>query len=146
MTRPMCASEVRAFFVYGTLMRGECNHAVVARHGLESVRAAWVQGVLFDTGCGYPALRLHGGGARVQGEVIVPGDVAAAMRSMDDLEGYFGPGEADNLYERRLVEVTLEDGGTCQAWTYEYAQDLPPQARIGSGCWRDVSGTRVPPG
>lgn len=50
-----------------------------------------------------------------------------------------------NLYERRLVEVTLEDGSTCRAWTYEYAQALATQSRIASGRWRDVSGTRVPP-
>ena len=46
---------VRAFFVYGTLMRGESNHVVAARHGLAGVHRAWVRGELFDTGAGYPA-------------------------------------------------------------------------------------------
>ncbi len=140
MTLDPSSGAVRAFFVYGTLMRGECNHAVAARHGLESVRAGWVLGALFDTGAGYPAMRPAADDSRVQGEVLVPQDLEAAMREMDELEGYSGDGADDNLYERRLIEVTLDGGGTCVAWTYVYAQELPVQARIASGSWRQWRG------
>lgn len=147
MTHDPSPGAVRAFFVYGTLMRGECNHAVVARHGLESVRAGWVRGALFDTGEGWPAMRPPtDGDSRVYGEVIVPRDLAAAMRSMDELEGYEGPGAPGNLYERQLVDVTLDaDGSTCLAWTYFHARDWPPQARIVSGRWRQARGGGEPP-
>jgi gamma-glutamylcyclotransferase (GGCT)/AIG2-like uncharacterized protein YtfP len=131
------AQAVRAFFVYGTLMRGESNHAVAARHGLADVRSGSVSGDLFDTGAGYPAMRPTTGPGRVYGELLVTMDFESALQSMDALEGYAGEDDPDNLYERRLIEVTLDDdGGTCLAWIYVYAQDLPPHTRIVSGRWR----------
>lgn len=137
MTHDPQPGAVRAFFVYGTLMQGERNHAVVARHGLSRVRAACVRGELFDTGEGYPAMRLSSGESMVWGELVEPADVDAATRSMDELEGYEGPGMAGNHYERVQIEVTLEvDGSTCPAWVYVYAQDLPAHRRIPSGRWR----------
>jgi len=130
--QPVCT-----FFVYGTLMRGESNHAVAARHGLVDVRTGSVSGDLFDTGAGYPAMRPAKGLGRVYGELLVPMDFESALQSMDALEGYAGEDDPDNLYDRRLIEVTLDDdGGTCLAWTYVYAQDLPPHTRIVSGRWR----------
>lgn len=145
MTHDPQPGAVRAFFVYGTLMRGECNHAVVARHGLVRVRVARARGELFDTGEGYPAMRLSSGASMVWGELIEPADIEAATRSMDELEGYAGPGVAGNHYERVQIEVTLDaDGSLCPAWVYVYARDLPSHARIASGRWREVSGTRAP--
>lgn len=145
MTHDPQPGAVRAFFVYGTLMRGECNHAVVARHGLARVRVARVCGELFDTGAGYPAMRLSSGASAVWGELVEPVDLEAATRAMDELEGYEGPGVAGNEYERVLVEVTVDaDSRVCPAWVYVCARDLPAQARIASGRWREVSGTRVP--
>ncbi len=145
MTHDPQPGAVRAFFVYGTLMQGERNHAVVARHGLMRVQAARVRGELFDTGEGYPAMRLSSSGSIVSGELVEPADLEAATRAMDELEDYAGPGAPGNLYERVRIEVTLDaDGSTCPAWTYLYARDLLPQARIVSGNWRDVSGTRAP--
>ena len=131
------AQAVRAFFVYGTLMRGESNHAVAARHGLADVRIGSVSGDLFDTGAGYPAMRPTTGPGRVHGELLVTVDFESALQSMDALEGYEGEDDPDNLYDRRRIEVTLDDdGSTCLAWIYVYAQDLPPHTRFVSGCWR----------
>lgn len=145
MTHDPQPGAVRAFFVYGTLMRGECNHAVVARHGLVRVQVARVPGELFDTGEGYPAMRLSSGASAVWGELVEPVDLEAATRAMDELEGYEGPGVAGNEYERVLVEVTVDaDSRVCPAWVYVCARDLPAQARIASGRWREVSGTRAP--
>ena len=141
MTHDPTPGAVRAFFVYGTLMQGESNHPVVARHGLVSVQPGSIRGVLYDTGQGYPAMRRSQGDQRVQGEVIVPRDLEAATQSMDALEGYAGPGDPGNLYEREQVEVTLDaDGSTCTAWVYVYARELPEQARIASGSWRQWRG------
>ncbi len=131
----------RAFFVYGTLMRGESNHAVAARHGLADVRTGSVRGDLFDTGAGYPAMRPTTGPGRVYGELLIPIDFELALQAMDALEGYAGEDDPDNLYDRRLIEVTLDDdGSTCLAWIYVYAQDLAPQAQIVSGRWRPTRG------
>ena len=130
------AQAVRAFFVYGTLMRGESNHAVAERHGLVDVRTGSVSGDLFDTGAGYPAMRPTTGPGRVYGELLVPMNFESALQDMDALEGYEGEDDSDNLYDRRLIEVTRDDdGSTCLAWIYVYAQDLPPHTRISSGRW-----------
>lgn len=140
MTHDSQPGAVRAFFVYGTLMRAESNHGVVARHGLASVRAGRVRGTLFDTGEGYPAMRPAADDSWVHGEVLVPQDFEAALRAMDELEGYAGEDADGNLYERCLIEVDLEGGDRCVAWTYVYAQEVAPLARIASGSWRDLSG------
>ncbi|MFD0666086.1 gamma-glutamylcyclotransferase family protein [Ramlibacter sp. MAHUQ-53] len=138
----------RAFFVYGTLLRGEPNHRVIARLGLAGVRAARVRGRLFDTGEGYPAMLAplepragQGGDAPAQGagvvagELMVPADLAAALRDLDALEEFFGPGDPHNLYERREVEADTGEGAPVRAWAYLYvgtARLVP----IPSGDWK----------
>jgi gamma-glutamylcyclotransferase (GGCT)/AIG2-like uncharacterized protein YtfP len=55
------------FLTYGTLMRGQGRHSLLARE--EFVGEAYVRPAqLFDTGCGFPALFLGGEGT-VWGEV-----------------------------------------------------------------------------
>lgn len=130
---------VPAFFVYGTLMRGESNHGVLARHGLASVRTGWIHGDLFDTGLGFPALRLSAGATRVRGELIEPEAFEAAVRSMDDLEVFAGYGSDCNEYERRLVEVRPDGESAARlAWTYVACDGLPLRARIACGDWRQA--------
>lgn len=131
------SASVAVFFVYGTLMRGESNHRVAARHGLASVQAARVRGDLFDTGMGFPAMRLSDGTGQVRGELLVPEDFEAAVGAMDDLEVFAGYGADGNEYERRLIEVTPEDGGASRlAWIYVAGEALPLKRRIDSGDWR----------
>ena len=68
-------------------------------------------------------------------------DFASALQAMDALEGYEGEDDPGNLYDRQLIEVTRDDdGSTCLAWIYVYAQDLAPHTRIASGRWRPASG------
>lgn len=132
---------VPGFFVYGTLMRGESNHAVLARHGIASAQAGQVRGELFDTGMGFPAMRLAQDASRVQGELIVPEAFEGALRAVDALEVFDGYGAAGNEYERRLIEVAPEGGGaSCLAWAYFGGEGLPLQARIDSGSWRRARG------
>ena len=131
--------SVTAFFVYGTLMRGEANHRVAYRHGIASVQAGRVRGDLFDTGMGFPAMRLSDGMGQVRGELLVPKDFEAAVQAMDDLEVFAGYGTDGNEYERRLIEVVPEDGGAERlAWTYVAGECLPLRARIPSGDWRQA--------
>ncbi|WP_221568076.1 gamma-glutamylcyclotransferase [Alkalihalobacillus sp. TS-13] len=91
-------------FVYGTLRKNECNAHVLGNAKCMS-EYAWVQGTLFDTGFGYPALTLVDSG-RVFGEIY---DVDAdGLKKLDYLEGYKGPGD-ENLYERQTYPVVTED-------------------------------------
>jgi gamma-glutamylcyclotransferase (GGCT)/AIG2-like uncharacterized protein YtfP len=95
-------------FVYGTLQPGASAWSLLSPFAMGEPRPASLPGELYDTGRGYPALRL-GDGPGVSGWVVelrAPSD--AALSAMD---GYEGP-------EYRRVRVRLPDGTEC--WTYEW--------------------------
>lgn len=111
-------------FVYGTLREGGCNHHFLKKEQLQS-RNATIEGVLVDTGYGYPGLLLEAG--EVVGELYQISE--AALKLIDSLEGYFGPGHPDNLYERVSVNVKTSLGsGPIPALTYVYkSSDFKPE-------------------
>jgi gamma-glutamylcyclotransferase (GGCT)/AIG2-like uncharacterized protein YtfP len=112
-----------ALFVYGTLKRGQSNHARV-RSALRIVPAT-VRGLLFGLDEGYPAL-IEGDGV-VHGELCFFDDLSAILPDLDAYEG--------SQYLRIRCEATLEDGERCQAWCYAAAA-LPHRAwPIPSGRW-----------
>lgn len=119
-------------FVYGTLLRGEYNHHRLAAAPCVHEQA-WVNGELVDTGCGYPALIL-GGQTQVNGEIYELED--QQLLSIDELEGFYGVGDAGNYYERLTVNVHTASGDRT-ALTYVFT---PGKARgmerIDSGDWR----------
>jgi gamma-glutamylcyclotransferase (GGCT)/AIG2-like uncharacterized protein YtfP len=120
-------------FVYGTLKAGFSlfYNEELSANRLAGERAE-IAGELYDLGP-FPALRLSGRGM-VSGEVHIferPGETLAIL---DEMEGYYGPGE-DNHYVRKKVEATLADGSRVACYTYEYARPLPEDARIEDGVW-----------
>jgi len=122
-------------FVYGTLLRGQSNHGYISAARLAAEQAS-VEGRLYDTGNGYPALRIGiaGEGGRVYGELYDVNEEALA--ALDALEDYYGPGDRRNEYERVRVEVRT-DRGSVSSWTYAYSTD--PKGRfepIPLGDWR----------
>ena len=128
-------------FVYGSLMQGMENHFLLAPY-VKTVNPATVRGRLLElTGEGYPML--FSGDEIVHGELVHLTDVATALALLDPLEGFVGPGDLRNYYERCLVAVTDQQGGEVNAWVYL----CPPQAEarcwaagepIVSGNWRTV--------
>jgi gamma-glutamylcyclotransferase (GGCT)/AIG2-like uncharacterized protein YtfP len=71
--------------------------------------------------------------ARVRGEVYEVTNPSLVLNVLDDLEGY-RPAEPDaSLYIRVLTPVTLDEGGTVEAWTYFYNAPLGRAERIASG-------------
>jgi gamma-glutamylcyclotransferase (GGCT)/AIG2-like uncharacterized protein YtfP len=93
-------------FVYGTLQPGASAWHLLEPLAAGTPRPAELPGVLYDTGRGYPALRL-GNGSAVSGWVVElrqPADTVLSI--VDSYEG--------DEYER--VMVTLADGVEC--WTY----------------------------
>lgn len=125
-------------FVYGTLLAGEHNHGVIAAGDIVETRAATIAGRLFDSGDGYPAIRLAPAtdGARVQGELVRLAGLPQAMAGLDRLEGFAGFGAPGNLYERRVVEVDAGSGVPVLAWTYVASAPDLCATPIESGCWR----------
>ena len=95
-------------FVYGTLQPGASDWWRLAPHASGEPRATALPGTLFDTGLGYPALRL-GDGPGVSGYVIDLARSTAALSILDEYEGA----------EYRRVRVALPGGELC--WTYVWA-------------------------
>jgi len=112
--------------VYGTLLEGERNDHWAK--GALSRRKASLRGVLYDTGCGFPAFLPKPTGGNVEAEVLEVD--AKGLARMDVLEGY------PNLYRREWVMATLEDGAEVKAFVYVMNR-LPKEAKvIACGSWR----------
>ncbi len=123
----------RAVFVYGTLMRDELRHPMVARHGPRRVANASVAGRLLDFGA-YPGWVPAEG--CVHGELVElddPGDVLEELDEVEDFAGYGAPG---SLYRRVVVDVRLDTGERELAWTYRYVGPTDFASPIRSGDWR----------
>lgn len=125
-------------FVYGTL-RAESAHPMAhrLRVGARHVGKGTTPGLLYDFGAYPGAVFAPDEKYRVVGDVFA----LAAPRLLADLDKYEGvavpgddepPEEHDHKYERVLVKVALEGGGSVDAWAYQVKN--PPRARlIGSG-------------
>ena len=113
-------AETVAFFVYGTLKRGECREHCWPRPPLE-ILPGTIAAELYDLGP-YPAIRP--GNDRVLGEIwrVAGEDLAETVRILDEIEGFSGG--ANDLYVRRKVSATTTAGEKFQAWTYFFARDF----------------------
>jgi gamma-glutamylcyclotransferase (GGCT)/AIG2-like uncharacterized protein YtfP len=104
-------------FVYGTLKPGASAWPLLEPYATGSWPAT-LPGVLYDTGRGYPALRL-GDGPGVAGWVVeLRSPAGAALSAMDSYEG--------TEYQRVLV--TLPDGPAC--WTYVWVEEIAGMTRL----------------
>jgi gamma-glutamylcyclotransferase (GGCT)/AIG2-like uncharacterized protein YtfP len=129
-------------FVYGTLMRGEARHGIIREHGVESVLLADTPGRLLDLG-DYPALVPGAGpGEFVRGELVHCRNHEELIRRLDEIEGFRGEGQKDNLFERKVVPVGMLDGHVREAWAYMCARRVPDAGPIPSGDWREHRGVR----
>jgi len=72
----------------------------------------------------------------VYGEVhTYPEEIMAQVLSLfDKIEGYV-EGSEDNLYDRKIVSVTLENGKEVDAYVYEYNGEVDESLLIESGEW-----------
>jgi gamma-glutamylcyclotransferase (GGCT)/AIG2-like uncharacterized protein YtfP len=102
---PVPADYPGRLFVYGTLQPSARAWRLLEPMVDGRPWPARTAGALYDTGLGYPALRL-GDGPGVSGWVVELRTPSAALSAMD---AYEGP-------EYRRVRITLPDGTMC--WTY----------------------------
>ena len=119
-------------FFYGTLMTpfNRTGNLRLDQH-LSLVGRGTIQAVLFDLGI-YPAAVPTSDG-QVTGEVYELLAPIAALRALDELEGY-RPGDPEtSLYTRRRTPVAMDDGTTVDAWAYFYNAPLGRAERIESG-------------
>lgn len=117
-------------FVYGTLKRGQCRERCWPHPPLR-VDPAVIGATLIELG-DYPGV--IAGDGLVRGELweLRPEDMQQTLRVLDEVEGYAGHG--DDLFVRRIVHCTLEDGRQLTAWAYFYNRldDLPAPSPRGT--------------
>ena len=119
-------------FFYGTLMTpfNRTGRLRLDQHlsfkGRGTIRAA-----LFDLGI-YPAAVPSGRQPRDWRSVRAH-RACAALRALDELEGYRPSDPETSLYTRTRTPVAMEDGTTVEAWTYFYNAPLGRAERIESG-------------
>lgn len=114
--------------MYGSLRSGQAARSLIANHVIAS-QPATVQGRLYAIADSYPGY-LPGDTGKVVGEVMVLGDLAAALALLDAYEG--------EEFVRELREATLvADGARVWAWCYSLASaDLAEGAAlIENGDW-----------
>ena len=133
-------AAVKKLFVYGSFLEGFSNYKKVLEGKVISRTPGRVRGLLFhQTRKGYPAM--ISGEGWVHGEFLELEDFDAIIPLCDRIEDYFGLHHPDNIYERRLSEVELENG-KCPAWVYWYILDdlgspENPVVPLPSGNWRE---------
>ena len=111
--------EVEKVFVYGSLRSDMFNYETYLNGKVEETQKATMQGELFHLdNKGYPAV-IPGEG-EVVGELMTFKDFESTLKDLDELEAYVEGEEAENEYNRKIVDVTLEDGSTEKAYYYEY--------------------------
>ena len=117
---------ITSLFVYGTLRPGQQRWPFLAPFVTDEGHDESVDGVLYDTGNGYPAARFDRVGT-IHGR-IYPLDLDRldeALRLLDEVEG-----AVVDLFRR--VAITTSSG--LEAWAYEYFGELTFPA-ISSGNW-----------
>jgi gamma-glutamylcyclotransferase (GGCT)/AIG2-like uncharacterized protein YtfP len=137
------SSEPHAFFVYGTLKRGQSNHQLIAG-ALRDVAIATVRGRLYDVG---PFPALADGDDRVYGEVLTidPNTLPRLLAILDDLEGYDPSDPGGSMYVRRLVTATDAEARELVAHAYFYNRDPAAFVHLPGGEWRGPSAAEVAP-
>jgi gamma-glutamylcyclotransferase (GGCT)/AIG2-like uncharacterized protein YtfP len=118
MTSQTSHSVHLPFFVYGTLLPGQPNHALW-RDAIHSFRPALLlRARLYDLGC-YPMLvDAPAGEVRGLAVTIRPSSYAAAVALLDQLEGIGSTLPGSPHYRRTRRVVRLADGQSTVAWVY----------------------------
>ncbi|TWT00615.1 gamma-glutamylcyclotransferase [Planomicrobium sp. CPCC 101079] len=119
-------------FVYGSLKRGGKYHSYLGEATLVAEHAM-ADGVIYDSGLGYPAAVLSEPG-KITGEIYeIPDELWPAL---DDLEGYTG-GSATDLFNK--LTITVESNGEqIDAIAYVAKDQKLLKTKVMGGVW-DVS-------
>ncbi|SCH85491.1 gamma-glutamylcyclotransferase family protein [Romboutsia sp. 1001713B170207_170306_H8] len=106
-------------FVYGSLRSDMFNYDVYLDGKVKENKKATVKGELFHLdNKGYPAV--VPGDREVIGELMSFEDFESTLKELDELEAYVEGEENENEYNRKVIDVTLEDGSIEKAYYYEY--------------------------
>lgn len=122
-------------FAYGTL-KVDAGPSSSARYfdkfRLSSIEGT-VAGVLYNLGY-FPAIIL-GGPELVYGELHKYSNFAQVIALMDQIEGYFGYNNPNNLYRRIRARVNIKNEVITTATVYEFAHAVDGYPKVHSGTW-----------
>ncbi|WDC85319.1 gamma-glutamylcyclotransferase [Caloramator sp. mosi_1] len=110
----------KKLFVYGSLMEGMFNYKKYLEGKVISRKNAKTKGELYHLkNKGYPAM--IEGNNYVYGELIEIIDFDNVIKDLDMLEGYYGEGNRNSEYIRKVVVVeNVEDNKIEYAYAYMY--------------------------
>lgn len=136
-------SQIDSLFVYGTLMRGEKRHSLLAKGQLACILLSETFGTLIDVG-DYPALLLKETSElkMVQGEFCRFSNVSDAFNDLDAVEGFKGYVSLNNLFIRTIIHVGMLDGRIRTAWVYVWWSSNVTEPIIKSNDWREHNKTK----
>ncbi len=121
-------------FVYGTLKKGFRNHDRFCGNAI-SIEPATVNGKLYDTGWGFPAMQLSDNPEDiVHGEIITIPE--ADLPAIDRLEG------VPRLYQR-VEAIAVSEAGT-KSTTYCYVMEHLPPGAIRKKGWLEMRAPKKP--
>jgi gamma-glutamylcyclotransferase (GGCT)/AIG2-like uncharacterized protein YtfP len=127
-------------FVYGTLRKDARGRAPLPlTRGWTFEGYGSVPAELFDFGAYPGAVPSSSAGARVRGEVHRLPDTGETLRLLDHYEGCGPHDRPPHEFERELVDVDLEGGGSVRAWIYWY-RPTPRGRRLVSGDYLERTG------
>lgn len=106
-------------FVYGTLRKG-FNHPMskILADSANYIGKGTFSGLLFDRGPYPAAIACDDKDCLVHGDVYELHEVNSILQVMDEYEGVGELLETGVTFERKQVEVRMEDGARHRAWVY----------------------------
>jgi len=120
-------------FVYGTLKVGG-HFAQSFNHLRLSSIPAKAKGTMYEGSSWFPAV-IFGGEKVVIGELHEYEQIDRVLRQLDYIEGYREEGSKHNLYNRRKVVVTTDEGKEVEAYSYEFNHSVESLDIREDGIW-----------
>ena len=131
--RPV-TSPIKTLFVYGTLKQGELRGDALSQCEIISRAPARAPGRLFNLGK-YPGMaKAESDSEWVIGEVITFKKAEETIHLTDKIEGFIGFESDNNLFNRRVIRVSIGNGISDVVWVY-LANDVAGAERIPEGFW-----------
>lgn len=111
--------SIEKVFVYGSLRSDMFNYKEYLDGKVEKNVPGTIEGDLFHLeNKGYPAV--VPGDGEVVGELMTFKDFDATLKELDELEAYVEGEEDENEYNRKVVDVKIDEGTVIKAYYYEY--------------------------
>jgi gamma-glutamylcyclotransferase (GGCT)/AIG2-like uncharacterized protein YtfP len=128
------SDELSEIFVYGTLMRGESRHSLIANRDIKFLELASTKGRLLHIS-DFPGMK-YDTNSNVSGELYRGKEISQILTELDRIEGFHGYQFEDSLFNRMICKIDVK-GGFFWAWTYLFNGES--ENEISSGNWRQRS-------